>query len=137
MTSSDDAGARVAEHLVELERAALVRWLAGDPSGFLEISDDLVTYFDPFVARRIDGLEALRAYYEPLRGKIHAERFEIIDPRVQQVGKLAVLTYNFVSYGGSEQALRWNCSEVYRYRSGRWKLVQTHWSFTEAGKAGT
>jgi len=125
---------RAAHEILELERAALVRWLSGDPSGFLEISNDDVVYFDPFVPRRIDGLAALRAYYEPLRGKIHAERFELLNPLVQEVGELAVLTFNFVSYGGNENALRWNCTEVYRRRASSWKIVQTHWSFTHVPK---
>jgi hypothetical protein len=89
-------------------------------------------YFDPFVERRIDGLAALRAYYEPLRGKIHADRFEIIHPHVQHAGELAVLTFNFVSYGDSEKALRGNCTEVYRLRPAGWRIIQTHWSFTHA-----
>ncbi len=124
----------VDDQLIELERSALVRWLNGDPSGFLEISDEEVVYFDPFVPRRIDGLSALRDYYEPLRGKIHAERFEILNPLVQHVGELAVLTFNFVSYGGSENALRWNCTEVYRRSAASWKIIQTHWSFTNVAK---
>jgi len=118
------------QEILQLETAALTRWLAGDPSGFLDISDEEVVYFDPFVVRRIDGLAALRAHYEPLRGKIHAARFEIANPYVQHVGDLAVLTFNFVSYGGDEDELRWNCTEVYRRRSGGWKIIQTHWSFS-------
>ncbi|HEX2734812.1 MAG TPA: nuclear transport factor 2 family protein [Polyangiaceae bacterium] len=129
--SIDDAAAIV----VALERAALVRWLNGDPSGFLEICAPDVVYFDPFVRERIDGLDALSAYYEPLRGKIHADRFELINPRVQHVGELAVLTFNFVSWGGNENALRWNCTEVFRRDRGNWRIVQTHWSFTAAGTA--
>jgi hypothetical protein len=46
-----------------------------------------------------------------------------------------VLTFQFVSWGGSENALRWNCTEVYRRAAGRWLIVQTNWSFTGAGKA--
>lgn len=125
----ENANQEAAQLVLALERAALTRWLDGDPSGFLEISDDEVVYFDPMVPRRIDGLAALRAYYEPLRGKIHAERFEILNPLVQQVGELAVLTFNFVSYGGNEDALRWNCTEVYRQRAAGWRIIQTHWSF--------
>lgn len=126
----------IAQEIIAQERAALARWLAGDPSGFLEISDDDVVYFDPFVSRRLDGLQALREYYAPLHGQIHAERFEIINPLVQQVGELAVLTYNFASYGGNEDALRWNCTEVYRCRPTGWRIIQTHWSFTEAPQSG-
>jgi len=34
--------------LLALETAAVDRWGAGDPDGFLELSDDDVTYFDPW-----------------------------------------------------------------------------------------
>jgi ketosteroid isomerase-like protein len=118
------------QELLELERNALVRWLNGDPSGFLEISAPDVVYFDPYRERRVDGLEALTRIYEELRGKIFAARFEILNPRVQQVGDAAVLTFNFVSYGGNEDAYRWNCTEVYRRDPAGWRIIQTHWSYT-------
>jgi len=119
------------EELVELERAALARWLAGDPSGFLEISAPDVVYFDPYRERRVDGLEALTRIYEELRGKIFASRFEILNPRVQRVGDAAVLTFNFVSYAGQQDhALRWNCTEVYRRDPAGWRIIQSHWSYT-------
>ncbi len=122
------------EHeVLAFERAALARWLNGDPSGFLEISAADVVYFDPFLPRRLEGFEALQAYYEGLRGKVRADRFEIINPCVQAVGDAAVLTFNFVSFGGNENRLRWNCTEVYRRTEDRWRIIQTHWSFTEAG----
>jgi ketosteroid isomerase-like protein len=121
--------------IVAIEQAALRRWCAGDPSGFLEICDDDVVYFDPFLERRLDGLAALTAYYESLRGKVSAARFEMLNPKVQRIGDAAVLTFNFVSYGGNDDALRWNCTEVFRRRGETWKLVQTHWSFTNARRA--
>jgi predicted enzyme related to lactoylglutathione lyase/ketosteroid isomerase-like protein len=125
----------VVGHIVELEERALRRWCSGDPSGFLELCADDVVYFDPFQNQRIDGLSALATYYESLRGKVGAVRFELLNPHVQVVGEAAVLTFNFVSWGGNEDALRWNCTEVFRLTSGSWKLIQTHWSFTNAGKA--
>jgi hypothetical protein len=67
--------------------------------------------------------------------KIHADRFELLNPKVQRIGDAAVLTFNFVSYGGNENELRWNCTEVYRCAaSGQWQIIQTHWSFTNPGK---
>jgi hypothetical protein len=42
-----------------------------------------------------------------------------------------VLTYNFVSYGGNENAMRWNCTEVYTRPDDDWRIIQTHWSFTK------
>ncbi|MGD0184934.1 MAG: nuclear transport factor 2 family protein [Roseiarcus sp.] len=121
--------------IVAIEQAALRRSCAGDPSGFLEICDDDVVYFDPFLDRRLDGLAALTRYYESLRGKVSAARFEMLNPRVQRTGDAAILTFNFVSYGGNEDALRWNCTEVFRRRDGAWRLAQTHWSFTRGRRA--
>src|SRR2546423_14804541 len=91
-----------ATDIIALERAALDRWGRGDPSGFLEISAPDVVYFDPFLDQRIDGREALAAHYEPFRGKIHISRYEMDNAKVQFVGDAAVLTFNFVSYGGFE-----------------------------------
>ena len=42
-----DAEARLAQHIIEMERTALDRWGQGDPTGFLEISATDVSYFDP------------------------------------------------------------------------------------------
>lgn len=119
------------EHpVLTLERAAMARWCNGDPDGFLEITAQDIAYFDPMLARRLDGLDALTAYYEPLRGQIYASRYEFIEPQVCQAGDCAILTYNFNSWGGSEDALRWHCTEVYRHENGTdWKIVSTHWSY--------
>lgn len=121
----------VEHEVIGLERRALERWCKGDPSGFLEISAPDVVYFDPFLSKRLDGWDSLSAYYESLRGKVSASRFALIDPRVQEGADLAVLTFNFVSWGGNENEFRWNCTEVFRRTREGWRIIQTHWSFTQ------
>ena len=132
--------ADVAAELLALERGALERWCRGDPSGFLELCAPDVVYFDPYRARRVDGLVALTAINEELRGKVFAERLELQSPLVQRAGDAAVLTFNFNSYSG-EDALRWSCTEVYRRDPAGWRIIQTHWSYAwppprEYGQAG-
>jgi len=114
-----------------MERAALERWGRGDPSGFLEISAEDVVYFDPFQRRRLNGLAELRALYESIRGQVQIARFELIDPVAQAVDDMAVLTFNYVAEGTNEATSRWNCTEVYRREAGTWRIIQTHWSFTQ------
>lgn len=126
MTSTE----QITTEIIAFERAALDRWGAGDPSGYLEISAADVTYFDPFLERRVDGLEALSAWYGPLRGAIHIDRYELIEPKVLVCGEAAVLTFNLVSYSGAT-TMRWNCTEVYRHDLVGWRIVQTHWSITQ------
>ena len=128
-TASTDHDSALAT-IVALETAALERWGNGDPSGFLDISAPEVTYFDPFLSARLDGLPALSAYYETLRGKVHIDRFELLAPRVKTAHGLAVLSFNFVSYSGAATH-RWNCTEVYRHTEVGWRIIQTHWSITQ------
>ncbi len=132
----DNPGANdmVADRILKLERAALDRWGKGDPDGYLEISAPAVTYFDPYVERRLDGHAALTAWYEQVRGKIKIDRDEVVEPRVQVIGDAAILTLQFVSRG-SEGAMRWNCTEVYQRLDGDWKIVHTHWSLTKVSAA--
>ena len=48
--------------IVALERGALDRWGKGDPQGFFDIMASDQTYFDPTIAKRIDGQDALKKY---------------------------------------------------------------------------
>src|SRR5437016_4564588 len=96
-----------------LERTALDRWGAGDPSGYLDIYAADVTYFDPVTEARIEGLEAMREYYRPWTGKIRVDRYEMLNPRVVVTDDIAVLTYNLLNFvrdtDGAERLVnRWN-----------------------------
>ena len=123
----------IATEIIDVERAALDRWGKGDPSGFLEICAPDVVYFDPFLERRIDGLAALTVHYEGIRGTIHIDRYELLNPLVQGDERLRVLTFNYVSWGNEGES-RWNCTETYRRDAAGWRIIQTHWSYTNAGR---
>jgi ketosteroid isomerase-like protein len=118
-----------AQAILAVERDAFERWATGDLNGFLEASAPDVSYFDPFIDARLNGLPALQALYAPMQGKIHVDRWEMVDPRVVVTGDVGVLTFNFVSHG-KDNAVRWNTTEVYRRTNGQWKIVHTHWSLT-------
>ena len=122
--------------IVVLERAALHRWGAGDPQGYLEIMAADVTYFDPSQERRVDGLRAMTDLLVPLIGKIKVDRYDMVSPVVQRHGDAAILTFNLVSYrrraDGTEHAVAcWNSTEAYARDDGRWQIVHSHWSFVK------
>ncbi len=127
MTEDQD----VVQTIVALERNALERWGRGDPSGFLEISAEDVVYFDPYQERRLNGIAELRELYELIRGRVQINHFEMINPLVQSAGEMAVLTFNYVAEGAGAITSRWNCTEVFRREGGAWRIIQTHWSFTQ------
>jgi ketosteroid isomerase-like protein len=125
-----------ANAIITMERAALDRWGAGDPRGYLEIMAPEVTYFDPVQERRVDGLPAMTALLVSWTGKIKVDRYDMVSPIVQQHGNAAILTFNLVSYrrrtDGTEHAIaHWNSTEVYARVDGGWRIVHSHWSFVK------
>lgn len=132
MTRVPDA---TADHILTLEREALDRWGKGDPGGFLALYAPDITYFDPLTAKRIDGHNAMVAYYAPWVGKIEIPRYELLNPHVVVGADLAVLTYNLVNYvvdasGVESVGSCWNSTVVYRRSGTTWRSVHSHWSFT-------
>lgn len=122
-----------AHPVISLEEAALQRWCTGDPSGFLEICAPDVVYFDPFLTTRLNGIDELTTYYESIRGQIHAPYHTMVEPHVQEIGNIAVLTFRFNSSSAPDgKQMRWNCTEVYHKQADKWLIIQTHWSFTAA-----
>jgi ketosteroid isomerase-like protein len=125
----------VADEILALERSALDRLYKGDPGGYLELYAESLTYFDTRTPLRVDGHQAIENYMRPLRGKVSADRYEMLNPDVQLYGDAAILTYNLVTYelqdNGTEKVLnRWNSAQVYSPVKGAWKIVHAHWSLT-------
>jgi ketosteroid isomerase-like protein len=122
------------EDVIALERAALDRWGKGDPGGFLDVYAPEITYFDVGVEKRVDGHPAMTEYLKPLTGKIKVKSYEMIGPKVQRKGEVAVLTYNLrseaVSPDGKDVTVRWNSTSVYARVGGRMKTIHSHWSLT-------
>lgn len=125
------------EEIVALERGALDRWIRLDPQGYLDLFAPEFTYFDPTTDARIDGLEAVTARLAPIRNMkapFKNPRYDMLNPKVQRHGDVALLTFNLTSYGTMpdkpESVLaRWNSTEVYSRIDGKWRLVHSHWSY--------
>lgn len=119
----------IPETIIALEKAALEKWNGGYPSGYLNLSAEDVTYFDPATEQCIEGLDNLKKYYQPIEGQINISKYEMLNPKVTAVNDMAVLTFSLNSYK-ADKVFKWNCTEVYRLESNdQWKIVHTHWSF--------
>jgi ketosteroid isomerase-like protein len=123
------------ETIIVQERAALDRWYKGDPQGFSDAYAQEITYFDPTIENRIDGLDAMRKYLAPITGMIKSGQYEMIHPKVQRYGGAAVLSYNLkasaVMADGTAHDAQWNCTQVYALIGGQWKSIHNHWSMTK------
>lgn len=130
----------IADRIIAMEKAALDRWGKGDVTGYFEIMADDITYFDPNVDKRVDGISAIRAYIGPFAGKIKIDRYEMVAPHVQVAGDVAVLSFRIINYakqpdGKETVANRWNTTEVYRRTGDTWKISHSHFSFTKPALA--
>jgi len=128
MSFSQTINPEISEKIIALEKGALEKWNQGDPSGYLKISAEDVTYFDPVTEKRLEGLDNLTKYYEPIKGIIEVSRYEMVNPKVTAVNNMAILTFTLHTYKGEVLSM-WNCTEVYRLEpDGQWKIIHTHWS---------
>jgi ketosteroid isomerase-like protein len=120
--------------VIAAERAALDRWGRGDPQGYLQTFAPEITYFDPSQPKRIDGIAAMRDYLLPITGMVKIDRYEMLNPKVQRHGDVAVLTFNLRSHGRSPDSqtrvTRWHSTAVYARSGGRWRMIHNHWSFS-------
>jgi ketosteroid isomerase-like protein len=122
------------ETIIALERSAIDHWGKGDPQGFLETYAPDVSYFDPAQEHRVDGIGAMKDLLTPITGKIKIDRYEMINPKVQRRGDIAVLSYQIINHvtrpGGQQVIVRWNSTTVYERSHGSWKIIHSHFSYT-------
>jgi len=121
-----------AAEVIALERKALDGLAQGSPDALLALSDAEISYFHVMTTERLDGASAVKSLVEPYRGRALFESYEMIQPRVQVAGDIAVLTYVLLQRNGSATA-RWNGTQVYQRKAGGWRIVHTHWSQTGGG----
>jgi ketosteroid isomerase-like protein len=118
----------VATTIITMEKTALEEWNKGNPTGYLNLYAEDITYFDPI--QRIIGFEKISNFYESARGKIQVEKYEMLDPVVQVFGERAVLSYILETYP-NDKISRWNCTEVYQQQPDKqWKIIHSHWSLS-------
>ena len=122
---SDDRAA-----IIGRERELLERWSAGDPAGYLSAAAPDMTYFDDIGATEgLSGREAIRAYGASLVGKIPPHEYEMVDPRVQLVGEVGILTFRYhPSTADGTSLAPWKATSVYRRDGEGWSQIHAHWS---------
>lgn len=121
---------RLAEHLVELERSALDKWFAGDVSGYRELwSRRSFTYFDGARTERVEDHDTIEEFLDQLDGKLHADTYDLQNPRVQFGADMALLTFQLFADTNLID-MKYNCVELYQLEDdSQWRIVHSTWSF--------
>jgi len=121
---------QVKKTIIGLERMALDKWANGDPIGYSQNFAEDATYFDDIAAQnRIDGVESIQKYFKSLDGKIPKHKYELVNPKVQVYGDVAIITLIYNSFGeNNEPGPPWKSTSVYRLKGDNWKVVHSNWS---------
>jgi len=116
-------------HIIELEKLALNEFAKGNISGFaLNFADD-ATYFDDIEAQHgLEGHEELKFYFDSLEGKVLEHKYELVNPKVQVYGNIAILTTRYNATKDGELLPSWKATSVYRLIGENWKVVHANWS---------
>ncbi len=119
--------AAVTAELVALERQAMDGWTRGDPDPNLAISAEDVMYIDSGLPAPLEGLAAVKAFFDAYRGKPFFDGHDIVDAKTQVGVDMAVLTYRLILRKGAE-ATPYYATEVYQRRDEGWKVIHSHFS---------
>ncbi|NNK92461.1 MAG: SnoaL-like domain-containing protein [Acidimicrobiia bacterium] len=124
------------EELVAQERSVLDPYFAdSDPSAYLAMYAEDVTYFDPTSGGRLEGTAA-RDYLMGFAGLIPPFEYEILDPAVQMSGDTAIFTFgvNIIDPATGDVVSEWTTTEIHERVGDEWEMVHAHWSHPEAAE---
>ncbi|WP_143462334.1 nuclear transport factor 2 family protein [Levilactobacillus enshiensis] len=117
------------DKIIALEKDALDKWFKGDTSGYLTIwSQKSFSYFDSFKAKRVDSYADIKDFVlANVEGKLFADTYDFVTPRVQTSSDMAILTYQLFAKTTLND-MRYNCIEVYQREGDNWRVVHSTWS---------
>ena len=126
---------QIADEVINMVKA---QWAAqaADPTNSAEIDKntaDDYTEFNASFATRIDG-KALSSRLSEASAKDSSRRLaaEMLNPKVQVYGDVAILTYNFAGEvkdkDGEVKPTRAKSTRVYAKINGKWKLVHANFA---------
>ena len=127
----------------EVIAAARAQWAVETAGGSIAeematVADDY-TEFNPDYPVRLDGKTANSKLYEASeRDGTKPVAADMMDPKVQVYGDVAILTYSYTGVNqmkdGKTKASSGKSTRVYARQNGQWKLVHAHFSSVEIPK---
>lgn len=120
---------KLAEQLIDMEKAALDKWFKGDSMGYRALwSKRSFSYFDAVCENRIDNHADISKFVQQVvDGKLYADSYDMRNARVQAGSDMAVLTYQLYAKTTLID-MRYNCIEVFQYEEDGWHVVHSTWS---------
>ncbi len=131
--SQANTNQQIADEIMGMVKA---QWAAqaADPGNVAEIVKDMAddyTEFNGDYSTRVDGKNVVTSLAEPA-GKAPGRRVaaEMLNPKVQVYGDVAILTYNFAGINknkdGELNPFKAKSTRVYVKQGGKWKMVHAN-----------
>lgn len=120
--------------ILALVTDGLERLRLGDPRGITSRCAEDVTYYSVEFDSLLVGRKALEEMYGPPTGQTSYNHFELISPMVRVYGDVAIVTFDFGSYGSADESqlrTRWRSTQVLRFVGDDWQIVHIHWTLLE------
>lgn len=128
----------VAQHIMDITNAAWKADMEKDTAKALELLADDYTEFNGATPTRVDGKAMNGRFYEALNqdaGTIVAA--EMVNPKVQVYGDVAILSYNYVGMNknkdGEVSTNLAKSTRVYHKMGDAWKLVHANFAPVDSG----
>lgn len=122
------SNADTVRELVALERTQMDGWVKGDPQPSIKMLDPEATFYHNIAApARLDGAAAVKGLYGQYAGMPLFDSYDILEPKVQAHGDIAILTY-YLAQRRNGATSYWNGTQVYQRQKDGWKILHTHWS---------
>lgn len=129
-SSPEELEHEILETLLAQQHAALDPYYGeSDPSTYVALYGDHVTAFDPWSNGKLEDAAA-KDHLMGFAGMIPPVAYEIVHPRVDIYGNIAILTFSvdLTDPAGGTFAV-WNTTQVHHLTGDSWELVHSHWSF--------
>jgi hypothetical protein len=133
-SGSADRGApsdqEVLGELMALETEALNPYYGeSDPTRYVEQFTSDATYFDPWSGGRLEGAE-IGEHLMGFKGVIPLNEYELVDPRVNVFGEIAIFTVVCESTNMETGVTTpWNVTLIYRRSEGGWEKIHANWNY--------
>ena len=129
--AQQEVKANVLDDLLRIESRIWTALQTKKLDGALPFLDKTYTGFESEVPGRFDNAEEHYRHQLAALKDVTVHTWEILNPRVQDYGNTAVLTYLGHDTGedeGEPYEHVWKVTSVYVKRDGGWKIAHYHWS---------
>ena len=120
------------KEIVEIEKKALEKWYAGDPTPYINNMSGDIAYFEPILDKRLDGKQPLSKMFEALRGKVHARQVRHAQHARSNGRRFGDPLVQISSPSKTACPIAGTATEIFAKGSdSQWKLIHSHWSQTK------